>query len=353
MNQLLISHFALALALSFFATKAVMILAQRYNIVDAPRGERKVHTQSIPLLGGIAIYASLALAILFVLLRSNLLTGGEITTMHYAGFLLGGLILMIGGYLDDKYELPPKFSILAPVLAAAIVIGFGIEIEKLTNPLGGILYLESWQSDILVFVWLLAVMYTTKFLDGLDGLATSVSGIGTLMILLLSLTAAYYQPDVALLSAMVLGAMLGFLFWNWSPAKIFLGEGGSTFVGFTLGTLAVISGGKVATALLVLGIPLLDVFWVILRRYRKGGMKQVFKADKKHLHHRLLSLGLSHAFIVTLYILIASTFGLAALFLQSREKLLAFLLLATLTAIGAGMLVYREKRQESQHEPRA
>jgi UDP-GlcNAc:undecaprenyl-phosphate/decaprenyl-phosphate GlcNAc-1-phosphate transferase len=176
----------------------------------------------------------------------------------------------------------------------------------------------------------MVVMYTTKFLDGLDGLATSVTSIGALMILLLSLTAAYYQPDVALVSVVAIGSMLGFLFWNFHPASIFLGEGGSTYVGFLLGVLAVISGGKLATALLVLGIPLLDAIWVVLRRYRTGGFKNIFNADRKHLHHRLFDRGLGQRSVVLFYVIIATAFGITTLIFQSREKLVALIVLGLL-----------------------
>lgn len=341
----MISWFLIAFLLSFIGTKFVGQLALRCQIVDKPLVDRKVHQKAKPLMGGLAIFLSLVITIVIILFTSRYLTGGEISHWHYFGFLLGGLILMVGGFFDDRYDLPPWFSILAPVLAALSAIVFGIEVEKLTNPLGGIVYLTPWVSDILVFVWLMIVMYTTKFLDGLDGLATGVSGMGAFMIMLLSLSIAYFQPDVALLSALALGAFLGFWFWNFHPATIFLGEGGSTFVGYTLGILAVISGGKLATLLLVLGIPILDVIWVIIRRWSKGGLKQVFKADRKHLHHRLLDLKWTQRRIVLSYILIAGSFGTAALFLQSREKFLALVILTLLMIMVAYLLVLHEKKQ--------
>jgi UDP-GlcNAc:undecaprenyl-phosphate GlcNAc-1-phosphate transferase len=235
-------------------------------------------------------------------------------------------------------------AIIAPVLSALTAIGFGIEVDKLTNPFGGVIALAPWQSDILVFVWLLLVMYTTKFLDGLDGLATGVSAIGTGMVMLLALTAAYFQPDVALFAAVCLGAMLGFLAFNFHPARIFLGEGGSTFVGFTLGTLAVISGGKLATALLVIAIPLMDVVWIIVRRWQAGGFRRIFTGDRKHLHHRLLDRGWGQPRIVIAYYLVAAVFGLSALFLQSREKLIALVVLVALMVVVAMWLTQAERR---------
>jgi len=322
-----------AFAMSALATGVVRDVAVRFGVVDRATEERKVHRGAVPLLGGVAIFVTVAACVIALLVSGDRLTGGEIEQGHYVGFLLGGLILMMGGFLDDKFNLPPKFAIVAPVLAALTAIGFGVEVEKLTNPAGGILELEPWQSDVLVFVWLLIVMYTTKFLDGLDGLATGVSTIGSAMILGLSLTVAYFQPDVALLSTIAVGAMLGFLVWNFHPAKIFLGEGGSTFVGYVVGTLAVISGGKLATAMLVIAIPFLDVVWVVIRRWRAGGWKNIFKGDRKHLHHRLLDRGWGQRKIVLAYGAVATVFGGAALVLQSREKLIAFGVLGVLMVI--------------------
>jgi UDP-GlcNAc:undecaprenyl-phosphate GlcNAc-1-phosphate transferase len=332
-----------AFAVSFIATVFVKHFAFQKGIIDRPSSSRKIHKRSTARLGGIAIYLGFLTAIVLLLLLSDTLTGGRITPMHYIGILIGGLILMLGGVLDDRFDLPPWLSCISPIAATLTLIGSGIEVEKITNPFGGALTLSSLQSDLLVFVWLLIVMYTTKFLDGLDGLATSVSSVGTLMILLLALTTAYFQPDVALISAVAIGAFLGFLFWNFHPASIFLGEGGSTFVGYILGTLAIISGGKLATALLVLGIPILDVIWVVLRRFHIGGVRQIFRGDRKHLHHRLLDLGLGQRRIVFIYVFVASSFGVSALFLQSRQKLVALILLGVMMLIAATILVQKER----------
>lgn len=332
-----------AFILSFFLTLFIKMVAINFGVVDKPLVERKVHTRPVALLGGVSIYVAIVAVVIGVLVMSDSLTSGEVARGQYFGVLLGGLALMIGGFLDDKFNLPPRVTIIAPLVAAAFAISWGIEIDKLTNPLGGFFYLESWQSDLLVFVWLTVVMYTTKFLDGLDGLATSVSGVGALMIMLLALTAAYYQPDVALFASVTLGAFCGFLFWNVHPASIFLGEGGSLLVGYMLGVLSVISGGKVATALLVLGIPLLDVFWVVMRRARQGGVRRVVVGDKMHLHHRLLALGWGQTRIVALYVAVASAFGLSALFLQSREKLVALLVLSLIMGLVAFFFVQRDR----------
>ncbi len=341
--------FAAAFALALAGALALERLAPRWGFVDRP-GPRKIHQKPMPLLGGLAPFAAVAVCLVVLLAVSGTLTSGAVTVSPYLGFLVGGLVLMVGGALDDRFNLPPYVSIVAPVLAALAAIAGGIEISKLTNPFGGfggpgVIELASWQSDVLVFFWLLAVMYTTKLLDGVDGLSSGVAGMGMAMVLGLSLSVAYFQPDVALFAAVGLGATLGFLVRNFHPAKIFLGEGGSTFMGFLLGTLAVISGGKLATALLVVGIPLLDVAWTVLRRLRTGGWKAVGRGDRRHLHHRLLDLGWSQRRVAVAYYLVAAAFGTAALFLQSGAKLAALVLLGVLMLAAIIFLDVYERRR--------
>ncbi|HLD17728.1 MAG TPA: MraY family glycosyltransferase [Patescibacteria group bacterium] len=340
--------FLIALAGSFALTPLVARVAVHSKVVDRPDNVRRLHARPIPLGGGLAPYAALAICLCLLLLgdSSAPLTSGAITIQNYVGFLAGGFILMVGGTLDDRYRLPPRWSFLFPVLAAGTVVGFGIEVTKLTNPFGGIFFLEAWQSDFLVFFWLLVLMYTTKLLDGLDGLSTGVTTIGTFFVLLLTLTPVYFQGDVALFSSIAFGSLLGFLFWNFYPAKIFLGEGGSTFMGYLLGTLAVISGGKLAVALLALGIPLFDAAWVILRRLSRGGWRAAVHGDRKHLHHRLLDLGWSQRRVVLSYYALAAGVGSLALFLQSGQKFLALIFLIVGMAAAAGWLIRQEKQVE-------
>ena len=191
------------------------------------------------------------------------------------------------------------------------------------------------------------MMYTTKLLDGVDGLVTGVTAIGAFIIFLFTMTTKYYQPDIGLVALILAAACLGFLILNWHPAKIFLGEGGSLFLGFALGVLAIISGGKIAIALLVMGIPILDVIWTIFRRIKAG--QNPFKiADKLHLHFRFLELGLTQRQTALIYYLFASIFGLSALFLQSKGKLIALMILASVMLVVAISVVvlYKIKQKK-------
>lgn len=328
-----VSTALLSLALTWLAIE----VAKRLNIVDIATSERKIHQGAIPLLGGSAIF--LAFFVVLFLLHDKLLSQTILTSRHYLGFFAGGLILILGGALDDKFNLKPGQQILVPILAIVAVVLGGVEIEKISSPLGGYIYLGNW-SVLLISAWLLGMMYTTKLLDGMDGLVSGVSGIGAFIIFLFTLTSRYYQPDISLASLVLAGAIFGFLILNFHPAKIFLGEGGALFLGFALGVLAIISGGKFAIALLIMGIPILDVLWTIIRRLASG--KNPFKsADRKHLHHRLYDLGLGQRKTVLIFYAFSAIFGFSALFFQSRGKLFALIVLAlTMLAliIGFGWL---------------
>ncbi len=321
--------FIISLALSAVLTLVVKRLAMAYKILDIPDDKdgvgRKIHQQATPLLGGVAIF--LAYFILLFAFAPRFLSG-NLHWSHLIAFFGGALIIIIGGVLDDKYNLRPSRQIIFPLLAIISLIIGGVAIEKISNPFGGYVYLDSlfFIGPLLIAVWLLGMMYTTKLLDGVDALVSGVSGIGGLVIFLFTLNTRYYQPDIAFAAILFTGAISGFLIFNWHPAKIFLGEGGSLLLGYILGVLAIISGGKIAIALLVMGIPILDVAWTILRRILQG--KNPFRfADKKHLHHRLLALGLGQKKTVLIFYALSLIFGLSGLFLQSRGKLWALVIL--------------------------
>jgi len=317
--------FVIVFILSVIFTLITRRLARSYAVVDQPNEQRKIHLLATPLLGGLAIFIAFFISLY---LFSDRLLAGNLEPRHWLGFFVGGAILMIGGFLDDKYRLKPSRQIIFPLLAIFAVVLGGVQIEKITNPFGGFIYLGLWSAP-LIAVWLLGMMYTTKLLDGLDGLVTGVSAIGAFIIFLFTMTTKYYQPDIGLAALILTAACLGFLVFNWHPASIFLGEGGSLFLGFALGVLAIISGGKIAIALLVMGVPILDVLWTIIRRAAAGVNPFKF-ADRKHLHFRLLDLGLGQRKVALLYYFFAAFFGLFALFLQSLGKVYALLVLVVL-----------------------
>ncbi|MDA3802440.1 MAG: epoxyqueuosine reductase QueH [Patescibacteria group bacterium] len=331
-NIFYIIPFGLAFLLSIVFTLAIKKIAWRFNILDKPdkgkEGERKIHSKSTPLLGGSAIFISF-FTILFIF--SNRFLSSNLNIYHLLGFFAGALFLIIGGFLDDRYNLSPLKQFIFPILAIVSIILGGVEIEKVSNPMGGIININiiPFISEIIIFAWLLGMMYTTKLLDGVDGLVSGVGLIASFIIFLFTLSTTYFQPDISLAAIIFSGAILGFLVFNWHPAKIFLGEGGSLLIGYILGVLSIISGAKIAIALLVMGIPILDVMWTIIRRIINK--KNPFKfSDRQHLHHRLLDAGLSQPKTVLVFVSLSFIFGFSGLFLQTRGKFLALFVLTIL-----------------------
>ena len=333
-------------AVSALVTPLVGRLARHFGVLDVPAQPRKTHGAPTPLLGGIAVLLGFAAAVALCLL-SGWLPDLHIKLKYLIGILAAASLLIIGGSLDDKFDLPPARQIVWPVLAALIVVASGIGVTYITNPFGGQIHLDREQftvlwwgglpykltvvADLFSFFWLLGMTYTTKLLDGLDGLVSGVTVIGALIIAAVSLMKDVAQPDTALLALAVAGAFAGFLLFNFNPARIFLGEGGSTLAGFLLGTLAIISGGKIATALLVLGLPIFDTAVVVARRvfwYRRS----VAAGDRSHLHFRLIEMGFSTRQTVLFYYFAAALFGSATLFLQGWEKIVALGLIASVLA---------------------
>jgi len=341
-------------------TRVVRALALKWRIVDWPGEARKIHKNPTALLGGLAIFAGLFLVLWYMALTTPYILDTSIKIKNLWGIFAGGLVLIAGGWLDDKYDLKPSRQILFAIAAALIVVASGIGIRQITNPFGGTISLVSWErvlfwwqgigyrltlpADFFTLVWLMVIMYTTKLLDGLDGLASGITAIGAMMIFFLATTTKFFQPEVGMLAILTAGAFMGFLVWNWHPAKIFLGTGGSTLAGFMLGTLAIVSGGKIATALLVLGIPILDTLWVIGRRMF-WERKSPTLPDRKHLHFRLLDAGFSHRGAVLSLWLVSALFGITTLFLQSRYKLIALGMLLVVM-VGLGIWAVFRRRAE-------
>lgn len=351
----LLGSFLLSAIFAVVLTPRVMAWARRRGVVDSPdapplapplqEGEkqerRKLHSSPTPLLGGVAIYFAFTVALGIFAWWTRVPFEGRISPFELGAVFIGGLILVIGGYFDDQYRLRPARQFIFPLLAVAVVAAAGIGISKITNPLGGIIHLAPWVTVAFTVLWLLGTTYTMKLLDGLDGLVAGITTIGAILITVLSLTARYYQPDVAVISLALAGACLGFLVFNFHPARIFLGEGGSTLCGFLLGILAIISGGKVATALLVLGIPAVDVALVIGQRL--AGRRGPFVGDRSHIHFRLLDLGFSHRGAVLFLYVLAAGFGVTTLFLQAREKVMALGVIAVV-AVALSVAAARKQR---------
>jgi UDP-GlcNAc:undecaprenyl-phosphate GlcNAc-1-phosphate transferase len=356
--------FLIAAGCAFLFTLLMSTIASWTNCVDLPGPARKIHTQPMPLLGGVGIFCALVLVgtlyYFFAPAGWPSIIDAHVSTKYLIGLLVASLVLCIAGAIDDRYALQPAQLIIAPAIAVLVVIAFGMGVDSMTNPLTGTqFFLDQWNillfwfnglpryltlpADILTFVWLFGTMYTTKLLDGMDGLVSGITVVGAGVIGIVSLFFFVNEPT-AVLSFLTAGAFAGFLILNAHPAKIFLGEAGSTLAGFLLGALAIISGAKFAIAMLVLGIPILDTAWVIFRRIVIE-KRSPFIGDRKHLHFRMLDVGLSQRQTVFILWTVSALFGVAGLFLQTQQKTIALLMVVAVMACLVLLLKWKRSKR--------
>ena len=281
-------------------------------------------------LGGVALYvAFITAAVLAQFLPVERQDPKELTRLM--GLILGSTFIFLVGLWDDKRELSPAPQLIAQFIASLIAIRFLIFIEVINNPFTNRQVWFPWFVTLpFTIFWLMGMMNTVNWLDGLDGLAAGVAAILSAVLAIHMYREGQYS--VALLPLALLGATLGFLPYNFHPAKVFMGSCGSYFLGFAVGALGIIAGAKVATVLLVMGIPIMDVAWQIFNRVRLGRSPAI--GDRGHLHFRLLDMGLSQRRIVLLYYLFCLAFGIFALVISSRlYKFLALLVLGVVTTV--------------------
>ena len=238
--------------------------------------------------------------------------------------LLGGAVAAGLGAIDDLLDLRARLQLLGQVALACGAVALGITIDFIANPLGaGVIPFSGPIAAGLTIFWIVGMINSINWIDGLDGLSSGVALIAAVTLGLISLTTQVGQPLVAVLCFALAGALLGFLRWNFHPASIFTGTSGVQFVGFTLAVLAILGTAKVAVALLVLGVPIIDTFWIIVRRVSQG--RSPFSPDRTHIHHRLLDLGLSHRQTVLVIYGICLALAVLSLLLSGVTQLYAFL----------------------------
>lgn len=338
--------------LTVILTPLVMKFANRVGAVDNPKAaERKVHSRITPLMGGTAVFIS-SFVVIFIVYHFGLANFSKVPLSAILTVFAGSLLLMIGGFLDDKYNLKPKYQIIWPVAAALLMVFAGVRVGYVTNPLGWpgtIIYLPAIVGGAISFVWLMGMMYTAKFLDGLDGLLSGISAIAALTVFFVSIGWDVPMSATGIWALAIFGSLLGFLIFNWQPAKVFLGEGGSVYLGFILGVLSIISGSKIITTLLVMGIPVLDVLWVIIQRLARKE-SPFSHADRKHIHYRLVDFGFTKVGAVLFLYLVSLIFALFALSTSGFGKLVD-LVIVLMVMVALIVLSYiKTKKHEQEHE---
>jgi UDP-GlcNAc:undecaprenyl-phosphate GlcNAc-1-phosphate transferase len=335
---LVVAALVIAIIVTLVLTPVSMKLAEKAGVLDIPH-ERRVHKKPTPRWGGLAMYVSFVLAILGVSLfrHETLIIDGHLNG-RTMGILVGGLLITTLGALDDKYNIPAKVKLLGQILAACVLTlpVFGVrmvvafDFDFTTAPLNPHatwlgLPVSLWMtilSYVLTVVWVVAVTNTINLIDGLDGLAAGIAGLAAITFVSIGVGMKGAIGE-AILAAALAGACIGFLRYNFHPAKVFMGDAGSHFLGFTIAALSVLQNWKVATGIvfavpvLILAVPIFDTAFAIIRRLRRG--QPIFSPDKGHLHHRLLKMGLDQRLVVlTIYLLTAAGCLLALLLAQAR-----------------------------------
>jgi UDP-GlcNAc:undecaprenyl-phosphate GlcNAc-1-phosphate transferase len=318
--------FGLALAVALAGTPLVARWGRRRGLVDEP-GPRRWHKGAIPRTGGIALFAAFIVAALLAQwLPVPRQDPKEL--VRFVGIVLGATFLLVVGYIDDRFELRPGPQYVAQAISGLIAIAFLVFIERVMNPFTDELTQFPYAfMVVLTLIWIMGMINTINFLDGLDGLAAGVGAIVSAVLAIHMLREGQYS--VALLPLALLGATLGFLPFNFFPARVFMGSTGSLFLGYAVATLGIAAGAKLALVLLVLSIPIIDVAWLMISRLRAG--QSIGQADRRHLHFRLLELGLSQRQVVLIYYAYCIALGAAALLINSR-------LLKLITLVGLGLV---------------
>jgi len=323
------------LAIKFFPKWGLMDRPKKYGLKRGP----------IPYYGGLVIVVVFVLSVLiFVPLNS-----------HVIGLLAGGILIATISFLDDMFNVSPRIRLFVQFLAGLIIVVSGIGISSIANPLGGDIILDQFNltfqigttvvqiallAGLFTIFWIILIINTMNFLDGLNGLVSGVTFIAAITFFSLSIGEhnVIDQTTIATLSIIIAGSVLAFWLFNFHPAKILLGDTGSMFLGFIIAVFAIYSGGKVATAFLVLGFPILDAFWVITRRIVHG--KSPMQGDLKHLHHRLLEVGLTERKALLFIYFLCMIFGGSAIFLGTTQKLFLMIAMGMIMVIMASIIVF-------------
>ncbi len=300
--------FFIALIVSYAVTPGVKKLAIKIGAIDKP-DERKVHTHVIPRLGGLAIYIGFMTAVLYSMP----------VFPEFFGFLLGAAAIVLLGIWDDIRNIPARVKLAGQIIAAAIPVAYGVQIEWVTNPFGTILIIPEWLAVPVTVFWIVGFTNTVNLIDGLDGLAAGVSVIASISMFFMAVSMNQYLPAMILVA--MSGAALGFLQYNFNPAKIFMGDTGSMLLGYTMAVVAVLGLVKTAATvalivpIIALGVPIMDTLFAIIRRKMSG--VPVFQPDKGHLHHRLLALGMTQKQAVLSMYMVSVLLGFVAVFVAN------------------------------------
>ena len=356
--------FLIAFIVSIMLTPYTIRIAEKIGAVDVPKDKRRMHTREMPKFGGPAVIIGFLVSVIYLLTVMSIEGSIDLFTreqygVKLIGLFLGIIIITIMGILDDTKTLKPIFKLAGQILAAVVVVVFGIKIEHITIPFLYQIGLSEIFSTLLTIVWIVGITNAINLIDGLDGLSSGITLISCISLLIIFSLNESPLVAIILITALI-GALVGFLPFNFAPAKTFIGDTGSNFLGFMLSVISILGIAKTYTIavivlpVIVLGLPIFDVILAITRRIIKGkSLKAVFKADKGHLHHKLVAKGFSQKQAVLILYGISAAFGMFAviLFESGILKALSFLLMViAAVAIGYKNLFKTKLEEDLKYE---
>ena len=352
--------FLLAFIVAFMATPYTIKIAHKIGAVDVPKDERRMHKKAMPKFGGPAVILGFLVSVIYLLIVMSMentinLFGQEQYGMKLLGMFLGIVIISITCIIDDIKTIKPIVKLSGQVLAAIVAVVFGIRVGNFDFGIFNTPESREIFSAILTIIWIVGITNAINLIDGLDGLSSGISVISAISLLVIFVLNGSPMIAIILITALA-GALVGFLPFNFAPAKTFIGDTGSNFLGYSLSIISILGVAKTYTVavivlpLIVLGLPIFDTLWAIIRRLIKGkSIKAIFKADKGHLHHRIVARGFSQKQAVLILYGISATFGIFAVILLDSGiwKALSFLLMV-IVAIGLGYKNFQGERSETQ-----
>lgn len=356
--------FLLAFITTFVLTPYTIKIAKKIGAVDVPKDERRMHNKPMPKFGGPAIIIGFLLSTIYLLITSSIegnlnLFGGENYFIKLIGFLLGILILSFVCFFDDIKGIHPLVKLTGQIISAGVVVAFGIRINNFNLPFfEGNIVLSNVFSIILTMGWIVGITNAINLIDGLDGLSTGIAIISSVCLLIIFALNSSPLVAIIIITALV-GALSGFLPFNFNPAKTFIGDIGSNFIGFTLSIVSILGIAKTATAfvvvlpIIVLGLPIFDTISAIIRRLIKGkSLKAVLQADKGHLHHKLIAKGFTQKeAVLTLYgISVACGMFAVILFESDIWKAISFALMVVAVVCIGYKEFFKLKEEENEEK---
>ncbi len=337
-----------ALVVSFLSTPIVKSFACKVGAIDVPKDARRMHKVPIPRMGGLAIFLGFIISVLLFCPVDE----------QMKGILLGSVIIVVMGIIDDITPLRAGLKFIVQILAALIPVYYGVQITCISNPN---LFSDQpywnfgWLSIPITVLWIVGLTNAVNLIDGLDGLAIGVSSIGALTMLVIAILVA--EPQVALVMAALVGACIGFMPYNMNPAKIFMGDTGSTFLGYILACITIQGLFKFYAVIsfmvpfLILGLPIFDTMFAIIRRVSHG--QNPMAPDRSHVHHRLIDMGLNQKQAVAVLYVISAILGLSAVVLATDGEIRALLCLISLIVVclvaARVIVIPRLSGEERQH----